>query len=63
MGTRDKKAVWEYINPFFVSNPRLGGRMNLVFRCHRYGLDHPALMDKHLDPYRLANLNRLHGSL
>ena len=60
--TRDKKVVWEYINPFFVSNPRLGGRMNLVFRCHRYGAHHPALEGKDLDPGRYANLNRLYAS-
>ncbi len=60
--TRDRKVVWEYINPFFVANPRLGGRMNLVFRCHRYGVDHPALVDKDLDPANLANLNRLYGN-
>ena len=61
--TRDKKVVWEYINPLFVSNPRLGGRMNLVFRCHRYGADHPGLADKDLDPARHGNLNRLLGTM
>jgi len=61
--TRDKKVVWEYINPFFVNNPRLGGRMNLVFRCHRYGPNHPALTDKDLDPLAYRNLNRLYGLL
>lgn len=61
--TRDKKVVWEYINPMFVDNPRLGGRMNLVYRCHRYGPDHPALGDRDLDPARYANLNRLHGTM
>lgn len=60
--TRDKKVVWEYINPFFVTNPRLGGRMNGVFRCHRYGADDPALAGRDLDPGRLANLNRLYAS-
>lgn len=59
--TRDKKVVWEYINPFFVNNPRLGGRMNLVFRCHRYGIDHPAFEDTDLDPGRYANLNRMYA--
>ena len=59
--TRDKKVVWEYINPFFVGNARFGGRMNLVFRCHRYGVDHPALAGKTLDPSRYANLNRLYA--
>ena len=59
--TRNHKVVWEYINPFFVGNPRLGGRMNSVFRVHRYGPDHPAIVDKDLDPNRYANLNRLYA--
>jgi len=58
--TLDKKVVWEYINPFFVSNPRVGGRMNLVFRAHRYGLEHAAFADRDLDPDRYKNLNRLY---
>ena len=60
--TRDKKVVWAYINPFFVSNHRLGGRMNLVFRAHRYGVDHPALRERGLDPDRYRNLNRLYAT-
>jgi len=59
--TRDKKVVWEYINPFFISNPRLGGRINMVFRAHRYGVNHPGLKDRDLDPDRYANLNRLYA--
>ena len=58
--TRDKKVVWEYINPMFINNPRLGGRMNMVFRAHRYGPNYPGLKDRDLDPNRLANLNRLY---
>jgi len=58
--TRSKKVVWEYINPFFVSNPRLGGRINMVFRVHRYGVDHPAFKNRDLDPDRYKNLNRLY---
>lgn len=59
--TRNKNVVWEYINPFFVTNPRLGGRINMVFQVHRYGLDHPALENRDLDPDRYANLNRLYA--
>ena len=59
--THDKKVVWDYINPFFVYNPRLGGRMNMVFRARRYGPDHPALVSRDLDPARFANLNRLYA--
>lgn len=59
--TRGGKVVWEYINPFFVYNPRLGGRMNLVFRALRYGPDSPELAGRDLDPARHANLNRLYA--
>jgi hypothetical protein len=60
--TRDKKVVWEYINPFFVDNPRLGGRVNLVFRAHRYGPQHPAVTGRTLHLERLANLNQLYAN-
>ncbi len=60
--TRDKKVVWEYINPIFINNPRLGGRMNMVFRAHRYGPNYPGLKDRDLDPQRFANLNRLYSA-
>ncbi|HSG91474.1 MAG TPA: aryl-sulfate sulfotransferase [Pseudomonadales bacterium] len=59
--TRGGKVVWEYINPFFINNPRLGGRMNLVFRALRYGIHDPALAGRDLDPARYANLNRLYA--
>jgi len=59
--TRDKKVVWEYINPMFVNNPRLGGRMNMVFRALRYGPHYPGLKDRDLNPAEYANLNRLYG--
>lgn len=58
--TRAGAIVWEYVNPFFVHNPRLGGRINIVFRAHRYSVDHPALRSRDLDPARFANLNRLY---
>jgi hypothetical protein len=59
--TRRKQVVWEYINPFYVYNPRLGGRMNMVFRAHRYGPDYSGLEGRDLDPGRYANLNRLYA--
>ena len=61
--TRRKQVVWEYINPFYVYNPRLGGRMNMVFRCHRYGPNYAGLNGRDLDPARYANLNRLYEGL
>jgi hypothetical protein len=60
--TTGKHVVWEYINPYFVSNPRLGGRINITFRAHRYGPDYPGLRDKNLDPDQYANMNRLYDS-
>ncbi len=60
--TRDKKVVWEYINPFFSENPRLGaGRMNNVYRVHRYGVDYLGLDGRDLNPDNFANLNRLYS--
>ncbi len=60
---RRKQVVWEYINPFYVYNPRLGGRMNMVFRAHRYGPNFSGLDGRDLDPQRYANLNRLYQGL
>ena len=57
--THRREIVWEYVNPLFVYNARLGGRMNIVFKVHRYGPEHPALEGRDLDPERYANLNRL----
>ena len=60
------EIVWEYINPFlgqsgFGVGGSISGLANSVFRAHRYGVDHPALADKDLDPDRYANLNRLYA--
>lgn len=60
--TASKEIVWEYVNPFYVSNPRLGGMINITFRAHRHLADEPALADKELDPKRYASLNALYGS-
>ena len=53
--TPTQEIVWEYINPFVaVSGEHAGGSTsangNSVFRAHRYGPDHPALLGKDLDP-------------
>jgi Arylsulfotransferase (ASST) len=53
------EIVWEYISPFFAHGPQ--GTTNGVFRCHRYGPDHPALRGWDLDPIRYSNFNRLYG--
>jgi hypothetical protein len=59
--TPGRDIVWEYVNPFYVNNPRLGGRINITFRAHRYGPDAPELAGKDLDPSKHANLNRLYA--
>jgi hypothetical protein len=57
--TPNGEVVWEYISPFFAQD--LTGVANGVFRAHRYGPEHPALVGKDLDPERYGNLNRLYG--
>jgi len=59
--TPDGKVVWEYINPMFTNNPRMGGRMNMVFKIHRYSPSYPGLKSRKLKPENLASLNRLFG--
>ncbi len=60
--TQDGKVVWEYINPMFTSNPRLGGRINMVFKVHRYSAGFPGLKGQKLKPENLAGLNRQYGT-
>jgi hypothetical protein len=59
--TQAKEIVWEYVSPFFGETAG-GPPQNGVFRAHRYGPDHPALIGKDLDPDRLSNLNRLYAA-
>ena len=58
--TRAGEVVWEWINPF-VNNDSKGGPTVSIYRAHRYGVDHPALAGRDLDPARFANLNRMNG--
>ena len=57
--TPANEVVWEYISPFFARGQQ--GFTNGVFRAHRYGPGHPALLGRDLDPSRYSNLNRLYG--
>ena len=57
--TPANEVVWEYISPFFAQGQQ--GFTNGVFRAHRYGPDHPALLGRDLDPSRYSNLNRVYG--
>ena len=56
--TPAKEVVWEYISPFFAAGQQ--GFASGVFRAHRYGPDHPALVGRELDPSHYGNLNRLY---
>jgi hypothetical protein len=57
---RAHEVVWEWINPFLNTNAR--GRATVsIYRGHRYGVDHPALVDKDLSPAQFGNLNQLNG--
>lgn len=57
--THRGETVWEWVTPFSITT---NGRTRAwIFRVHRYGLDHPALIGKSLDPRQYADFNRLHG--
>ena len=57
--TTEGETVWEYINPFFGDDDRLG-RTNHVFRAYRYGPDFPGFRGKDLSPQRYGWLNHLY---
>lgn len=54
------EIVWEWISPFSARRPN-GMLISWVFRAYRYGLDHPGLAGRELDPNRYRELNRAHG--
>ena len=60
--TRDKKIVWEYLNPFLARRPafwRLEESLIAhVFRAHRYGPDFKGFEGKKLDPYQYEWVNQ-----
>ena len=58
--TRAGEVVWEWISPFTNRGPT-GALINWLFRAHRFGIDHPALAGKELDPGRYRELNRMYG--
>jgi hypothetical protein len=58
--TQGKDVVWEWINPF-INNNKQGKPTVSIYRAHRYPADHPALVDKDLDPRRFGNENRLNN--
>lgn len=58
--TRAGEVVWEWLNPFTATAPN-GDRRSVMFRAHRYPLDHPAFANHELDPKCWAELNRAYG--
>jgi hypothetical protein len=58
--TRAGEVAWEWINPFVTTAPT-GERRSMMFRAHRYSLDHPAFAGHELDPRRWAEINRAYG--
>ena len=56
--TKEGDVVWEYISPFYYEHP-IFGTNNMIFRCIRYGEDHPGIRDADLDPDRYKDFNAL----
>ncbi|PKB79360.1 MAG: hypothetical protein BZY88_13710 [SAR202 cluster bacterium Io17-Chloro-G9] len=54
-----KVVVWEYVSPLFIESRH--DITNGLFRARRYGLDHPGLQGRELNPTRYRDLNRLYG--
>jgi hypothetical protein len=53
------EVVWEWVSPFATGD---GAAVNTqIFRAHRYGLDHPAISGRNIDPRGHVTLNRMHG--
>ncbi len=53
------ETVWEWISPF---RNRVRDRIGMwIFRAYRYEIDYPGLRGRTLDPFDLADFNRLHG--
>jgi hypothetical protein len=57
--TRKGEVVWEWITPFVEGSPD-GKLTTWIYRAYRYGLDHPAVAGRDLDPNHYKQLN---GSL
>jgi hypothetical protein len=54
--TRNNEVVWEWINPFVHGSDE--GELSIsIYRAYRYGLDHPALVHRNLNPNDYTQLN------
>lgn len=59
--TPNKEIVWEYINPVYTDSGNRFGRLNAVFRAHRYPVEYPGLKGKKFDLDAQQALNQLYG--
>lgn len=60
--TRNNEVVWEWISPFVRGSD--DGSLSLsIYRAYRYGLSHPALVDRDLNPAAYHQLNAGMGLL
>ena len=57
--TAQGEIVWEYTNPFFGDDQRMG-RVNTVFRAYRYNHDFPGFIGKELNPRKYIWLSHLY---
>ncbi len=59
--TPNKEIVWEYINPFYTNSGNRFGKLNAVFRAHRYPFNYPGLAGKKFDLEAEQPINQLYG--
>ena len=59
--TPNKEIVWEYINPFYTNSGNRFGKLNAVFRAHRYPVNYPGLAGKKFDLEAEQPINQLYG--
>jgi hypothetical protein len=57
--TPEGETVWEYVSGFTYES-RAFGPTPMMFRAHRYALDHPGLQGRDLDPARYAAATEAH---
>jgi len=55
------ELVWEYINPFYGKGPGNFGNTNSVYRCFRFGPDHPSIKGKKFNLNKFYLWNNLYA--
>lgn len=59
--TPNREIVWEYINPIYTGSENRFGRLNAVFRAHRYSPEYLGLKGKTFHTENEQLLNQLYG--